>query len=43
MNFVVMDFLKSLDQIVDTSIAEPVDCMIFVGDAYQTRHSGSKS
>ena len=29
----VMDFLKSLDQIVDTAIAEKVDCVIFAGDA----------
>jgi len=33
----VMDFLKSLDQIVDTAIAEPADCVIFAGDAYKNR------
>ena len=33
----VMDFLKSLDQIVDTAISEPVDCVIFAGDAYKNR------
>jgi len=29
----VKDFLKSLDQIVDTATGEPVDCVIFAGDA----------
>ena len=40
----VMDFLKSLDQIVDTAIAEPADCVIFAGDAYKTgiRHRPSR-
>jgi exonuclease SbcD len=33
----VMDFLKSLDEIVDTAIAEHVDCVIFAGDAYKNR------
>ena len=33
----VMDFLKSLDQIVDTAISEAVDCVIFAGDAYKNR------
>ncbi len=33
----VMDFLKSLDEIVDTAIAEQVDCAIFAGDAYKNR------
>jgi len=33
----VMDFLKSLDQIVDTAIAEKVDCVLFAGDAYKNR------
>ncbi len=33
----VMDFLKSLDEIVDTAIAEKVDCVIFAGDAYKNR------
>ena len=34
----VMDLLKSLDQIVDTAIAEKVDCVIFAGDAYKNRN-----
>jgi exonuclease SbcD len=33
----VMDFLKSLDEIVDTAISEKVDCVIFAGDAYKNR------
>lgn len=33
----VMDFLKSLDQIVDTAISEKVDLVIFSGDAYKDR------
>lgn len=33
----VMDFLKSLDEIVDTAIAEQVDLVIFAGDAYKNR------
>lgn len=33
----VMDFLKSLDQIVETAIAEKVDLVIFSGDAYKDR------
>jgi exonuclease SbcD len=33
----VLDFLKSLDQIVDTAIAEKVDMVIFAGDAYKDR------
>ena len=33
----VMDFLKALDEIVDTAISEPVDCVIFAGDAYKNR------
>jgi len=33
----VMDFLKSLDQIVDNAINEPVGCVIFAGDAYKNR------
>ncbi len=31
----VMDFLKSLDTIVDTAITEKVDLVIFAGDAYR--------
>lgn len=34
----VVDFLKSLDQIVDTAIGERVDMVIFAGDAYKDRN-----
>jgi len=34
----VLDFLKSLDQIVDAAIAEKVDLVIFAGDAYKDRN-----
>lgn len=33
----VMDFLRSLDEIVDTAISEQVDLVIFAGDAYKDR------
>jgi len=33
----VMDFLKSLDEIVDTAISENVDLVLFAGDAYKDR------
>jgi exonuclease SbcD len=33
----VMDFLKSLDTIVDTAIDERVDLVLFAGDAYKDR------
>jgi exonuclease SbcD len=33
----VLDFLKSLDVIVDTAISEKVDMVIFAGDAYKDR------
>jgi len=33
----VLDFLKSLDTIVDTAINEQVDMVIFAGDAYKDR------
>ena len=33
----VMDFLKSLDEIVDSAISEQVDLVIFAGDAYKNR------
>jgi len=33
----VMDFLKSLDEIVDTAINEKVDLVIFAGDTYKDR------
>ncbi|MCI0520968.1 MAG: exonuclease SbcCD subunit D [Chloroflexi bacterium] len=34
----VLDFLKSLDTIVDTAIAEKVDLALFAGDAYKDRN-----
>ncbi len=34
----VVDFLKALDQIVDAALAEPVDLVIFAGDAYKDRN-----
>ena len=34
----VLDFLKSLDEIVDTAIDEKVDLVIFAGDAYKDRN-----
>ena len=33
----VLDFLKSLDAIVDTAISEKVAMVIFAGDAYKNR------
>jgi exonuclease SbcD len=33
----VLDFLRSLDEIVDAAIAEKVDLVIFAGDAYKDR------
>jgi exonuclease SbcD len=33
----VIDFLKSLDTIIDTAIAERVDLVLFAGDAYKDR------
>lgn len=33
----VLDFLKSLDTIVDAAVAEKVDLVIFAGDAYRDR------
>lgn len=33
----VLDFLKALDTIVDSAIAEKVDLVIFAGDAYKDR------
>ncbi len=36
----VLDFLKSLDAIVDAAIAEKVDLVIFAGDAYKDRSPG---
>jgi len=34
----VLDFLKSLDTIVDTAISEKVDLVLFAGDAYKDRN-----
>ena len=34
----VIDFLKSLDMIVDTAIEEKVDLVLFAGDAYKDRN-----
>jgi DNA repair protein SbcD/Mre11 len=34
----VMDFLKSLDTIVDAAVQEKVDMVIFAGDAYKDRN-----
>jgi exonuclease SbcD len=34
----VMDFLKSLDEIVNTAIDEKVDMVLFAGDAYKDRN-----
>ena len=35
--FRVLDFLKSLDSIVDTAINEKIDLVLFAGDAYKDR------
>ena len=35
--FRVLDFLKSLDAVVDTAISEKVDMVIFAGEAYKDR------
>ncbi len=34
----VMDFLKALDQIIDAAVSEPVDMVVFAGDAYKDRN-----
>jgi DNA repair protein SbcD/Mre11 len=34
----VMDFLKSLDTIVDAAVSEKVDLVLFAGDAYKDRN-----
>ena len=34
----VMDFLKSLDTIINTAIEENVDLVLFAGDAYKDRN-----
>ncbi len=33
----LLDFLRSFDEVVDYALAEPVDLVIFAGDAYKTR------
>lgn len=34
----VMDFLHALDQVIEAALAEPVDLVIFAGDAYKDRN-----
>jgi exonuclease SbcD len=34
----VLDFLASLDEIINTAIKEEVDCVLFAGDAYKDRN-----
>lgn len=34
----ILDFLISLDEIVDAAIAEQVDCVLFAGDAYKDQN-----
>lgn len=34
----VVDFLRSLDQIVETAVSQPADLVIFAGDAYKDRN-----
>lgn len=34
----ILDFLASLDEIVNTAIEENVDCVLFAGDAYKDRN-----
>jgi exonuclease SbcD len=34
----VLDFLRSLDVIIETAISEKVDLVIFAGDAYKDRN-----
>ncbi|MCB9422666.1 MAG: exonuclease SbcCD subunit D [Ardenticatenaceae bacterium] len=34
----VVDFLNSLDQIVETAVTQPTDLVIFAGDAYKDRN-----
>ncbi len=34
----IMDFLRSLDQIVETALEEQVDLVLFAGDAYKDRN-----
>jgi len=34
----ILDFLKSLDEIIDSAIDEKVDCVLFAGDAYKDQN-----
>ena len=34
----ILDFLASLDEIIETAIEEEVDCVLFAGDAYKDRN-----
>ena len=34
----VHDFLRSLDEIIDTAVSEEVDCVLFAGDAYKDQN-----
>ncbi|MCD6423900.1 MAG: exonuclease SbcCD subunit D [Anaerolineales bacterium] len=34
----ILDFLKSLDEIINTAIQEEVDCVLFAGDAYKDQN-----
>jgi exonuclease SbcD len=34
----VVDFLRALDQIIEAAVSEPVDLVIFAGDAYKDRN-----
>ncbi|MFQ5399533.1 MAG: exonuclease SbcCD subunit D [Anaerolineae bacterium] len=34
----VVDYLNALDQIIDAAVSEPVDLVIFAGDAYKDRN-----
>ncbi len=34
----VLDFLRALDQIIERALAEPVDLVLFAGDAYKDRN-----
>ena len=34
----ILDFLKSLDEIIESAIADEVDCVLFAGDAYKDQN-----
>ena len=34
----ILDFLSSLDEIINTAISEDVDCVLFAGDAYKDQN-----